>query len=412
MTSMPKDTKTRYQGVYARHKTDCAIENDEGCNCIPSYWGKAWDRSAGRPRKTRAFTALGVARQARADLEASLRAGILPASNSMRFDKTTEAFLRAIEAGTARNKHGRRYRASAIRDLRGALQGHASEHLGAKRIADIRRGDVQHLIDKLDEAGLSGSRVRTHVNAIRSLYAWAQDRELVDHNPASRVRLPAMDAKPRDRVATVAEMETLLAALELKDALPYAIAVYTTARRAEIRYALVDDVDLDIDVIYLAEDERARKSRDSKRAVPLVKPLSAMIRRSLMARGRPNGKELLCPGHKPGGRNSGMLSFEALQDRADEAWAAAGRDRITAHECRHTCITWLDAAGARPKVVSKLAGHSTVARQEGGAQITQERYTHTLPGDLEKARAQLEAFIANHRLEATGVSRFGPYDGP
>jgi integrase len=407
VTGMPKDTRTRYQGVFARHKQSCSIEHGHACDCSPSYWGKVYDRAGGKHRKTRRFSSPSAARQARSDLEATLRQGHLPASSTMRVQASVEAFLNAIESGSARNKHGRRYKPSAIRDLRGALEGHVKDHLGAKRLADVRRGDVQRLIDELTLT-LSGSRVRTVVNAIRSLYAWAQDRELVDHDPAARVRLPAMDATPRDRVATVAELGRLLAALSSEDALPYAIAAYASARRAEIRHALVEDVDLELGVIYLGVDERGRKSRAAQRAVPLVKPLSAMIRRRLLERGRPAGGELLCPGHKPGGRNSGMLSFEALQERADAAWEPKDKhgkptgakvgERITAHECRHTFVTWLDAAGVRQKVISQLAGH---AMRGEGAHVT-SRYTHSLPGDLERAREQFEAFLGSESMEATG----------
>ena len=180
----------------------------------------------------------------------------------------------------------------------------------------------------------------------------------------------------------------------MADALPFALAAYATARRAEIRHLRVGDVDLKLDVVYLGADEHGRKSRAAQRAVPIVRPLRAVIRRALLKRGRPSSDELLCPGQKPGGRNSGLLSFEALQVRADAAWTDAGRRRITAHECRHTCATWLDAAGVRPVVVSQLMGHAVPARQSGAAPITQERYTHTLPGDLELARELFEKFLA------------------
>ncbi len=59
-----------------------------------------------------------------------------------------------------------------------------------------------------------------------------------------------MNARPRDRVAMPAEMEQLLAALHPADAPPYALAAYATARRAEIRHARVEDVDLELGVIY------------------------------------------------------------------------------------------------------------------------------------------------------------------
>jgi integrase len=151
-------------------------------------------------------------------------------------------------------------------------------------------------------------------------------------------------------------------------------------------------------VIYLGADEDGRKSRAARRAVPLVKPLAVLTRRCLMARGRPGDGELLCPGHKAGGRNSGRLSFEALQVRADEAWGRAKLQRITAHECRHTCITWLDAAGVRPKVVAVFAGHALPRAQQEAAPITQQRYTHTLPGDLTRAGELFASYLA----EATG----------
>ncbi len=328
----------------------------------------------------------------------------------MRVAKAIEAFLAAIEAGSARNKHGRPYKPSAIRDLKGALEGQVSTALGSKRLADVRRGDVQRLIDTMTTKK-SGSRVRTIVNAIRSLYAWAQDRELVDHDPASRVRLPAMDATPRDRVATVAEMGVLLGALKAPDALPYALAVYATARRAEIRHMCVRDVDLTLGVVYLGVDEHGRKSRASQRAVPIVKPLAVLLRRELMRQGRPNPGALLCPGRKPGGRNSGMLSFEGLQKRADDTWQPRDEhgkpigvkvgERITAHECRHTCASWLDAAGVRPVVVSELMGHASPSRQAGAAQITQERYTHALPGELEQARATFDGWLADSKQSPT-----------
>lgn len=407
---MPKDTSTRYQGVYARHRLDCALEADgDRCSCSPSYWGHVWDRTARRRHKTRSFATAAEARNARTDLQARIRAGLLAPSGTVRVAAAIDTYLAAIEAGAALNKHGRRYKPSAIRDLRGALNGHVKTALGTRRLAEVTRGDVQRLVDTMTPAK-SGSRVRTIVNATRSLYAWAQDRELVDRDPAARVRLPAMNATPRDRVPSVQEMERLLAALKPEDALPFALAAYGTARRAEIRHARVGDVDLKLGVMYLAGDEAARKSRTSQRVVPLVKPLKIMLRQELLRRGRPNESELLCPGIKPGGGNSGMLSFEALQVRADDTWEPKNKDgtpkrvkigdRITAHECRHTCASWLDAAGVRPVVVSQLMGHAAPAHQAGAARITQERYTHALPGELDNARDLVDRWLADAQTGA------------
>jgi integrase len=379
---VPRDTRTRFAAVYARHRQDCPIEHGAECDCSPSFWGVVYDRASGKQRKTRMAGTPTAARDARTALAAALRQGGVPASSSLRVSGAIDTFVLAIDEGSALNKHGRPYKPSAIRDLRGALQNHVRPELGAKRLQDVRRADVQRLVDRLTPAK-SGSRVRTVVNAIHSLYGWAQDRELAHHDPAQTIRLPAIDATARDRVATVAEMTRLLDALDPTDAVPFALAAYAGARRGEIRHLRVGDVDLNLGVLYLGVDEHARKSRAARRVVPVVERLNAMIRRL----DRSDSDELLVPGRRRSSYDSGRLSFEALQERADAKWAAASLTRITAHECRHTFVSWLDAAGVRQSVISRLAGH---AMRGDGAQVT-SRYTHSLPGDLEQARALFEA---------------------
>ena len=419
MAAMPRDTKTRFDGVYARHKTSCTEFRNANCPCRPSYWGKAWDRYAGKHVKTAMLPSPIAAKNARADLIATIAGGVSPAASTLRVSQACERFLRSAEAGVALNKHGRRFKPSAVKDLRSCYENYLIPSVGTKRVEGVRRADIQTVIDAMVADGKSGSRVRSVVNATRTLYGWLQDHEHVHHDPAARVRLPAMDATPRDRVATPAE------ALRLLDALPYSrvrggkarpevivpgerfpflIAFFTGARRAEIRHAVVDDLDLTLRVVYLGADEAGRKSRAAQRAVPIVPIAVPMFRRALLERGQPAGHELLCPGDRVRGRNSGMISFEAAQARADRAWAERGLVRITAHECRHTFASWLDAAGVRPAVASQLMGHS-VARDAGGAAVT-KRYTHTLPGDLERARDQLAAYIAE-QLKVGRVSGAG-----
>src|SRR5215217_5684248 len=155
-------------------------------------------------------------------------------------------------------------------------------------VASVMSVAVQRLVDDLTRAGMSGSRIRSVVNSLRSLYRWAQDRELGGHDPAANVRLPAMDAKPRDRVATPPEFATLLSALKPADALPWALAGYATARKQEIRVLDWRHVDLKLGAIELAADEEGRKPGGSWRVVPLVKPLQGRLREARIAQGRPN----------------------------------------------------------------------------------------------------------------------------
>jgi integrase len=302
------------------------------------------------------------AHNARKDLADALAQGKLPSVAGPRLAEARTQFVRAAREGVALNKWGRRYRRRAWEDLDSALR-HVPDALSRRRLGDIRRGDVQRLVDDLTRSGMSGSRVRSIVNALRSLYRWAQDRELVGHDPAAIVRLPAMDATPRDRVATPAEFAGLLDALALVDALPYA----------------------------LAADEEGRKPGGSWRVVPLVKPLRLMLRKAWIAQGRPKEGKVCPPRHRS---SSGLLALGGVQRRVHREWRALGLEPIGLHDSRHTAATWLDHAGVSPKVASQLMGHKTPEYQPGAASITLRRYTHTLPGELERARDLLDRFLA------------------
>lgn len=402
------DTRTRYQGVYARHRLGCAKEAGVRCNCAPSYYGVVWDRTVSRHRKTARFHSAAEARDAREDLQEKLRLGTETGGSAIRFDKAREEFVEAAREGVALNKWGRSYRRRAVADLESALR-RVPEALSRRPLRDIRRGDIQRLVDELTVEGLSGSRVRSVVNATRSLYRWAQDRELAGHDPASGIRLPAMNAKPRDRVATPAEFADLLNALSqatpeeseagkdrdpevaLAEMLPWALAGYATARRQEIRVLDWSHVDLDVGAIELAADEDGRKPGGSWRIVPIVRPLADLLKRAWIAAGRPKSGKVCPPLHS--GSRSKLLAIDHMQEKVHKRWSALGLKPIGLHEARHTAATWLDHAGVSPKVASQIMGHKTPEYQPGAAPITLRRYTHTLPGELERARQQLDAFL-------------------
>src|SRR5918911_1424324 len=73
-----RDTRTRFQGVYARHLQACRVNTTgdlKTCNCTPSYYGVVWDRAARKHRRTRRFRGVIEARNARKDLADALTRG-------------------------------------------------------------------------------------------------------------------------------------------------------------------------------------------------------------------------------------------------------------------------------------------------------------------------------------------------
>jgi integrase len=403
------DTKTRYQGIFARHKEGCRVEVKRSCNCTPSYFGTAWDRVAHRTRKTRHFRLVSEARSARADLQESLRKGEVPVVSTITFREARTRFIEDAKSGIAINKHRRPYRPNAYEDLDSALA-QVPEGIARRRLVRITRGEIQAMVDARSTGPkrLSSSRISSIVNAIRSLYRWAKDRELADFDPAQEIRLPASDAKPRDRVATPAEFTRLIAAIfettpaeqkkgktrdldeARKDALPFALAGYGGARHQEIQVLDWEHVNLDVGGGELAGDEAGRKPGGSWRLIFFVKPLWEMLREEWEAQGRPTSGKV-CPPKAI--RKSGLLALNTLQARVHKCWKEQGLAPIGLHESRHTTATWLDHAGVSPKVISEFVGHKTPEYQLGAARITLQVYTHMLPGELERARVLFDKFL-------------------
>jgi integrase len=409
-----KEVKTRYQGVYARHQEGCAVEKGGACNCSPAYFGKVYDRSIGRHRKTRHYRLVGEAREARRDLLEAVRKGDLapPASERITLGKARDRFIQGAKDGVVLNKWRRAYRPRAVQDLEDSLR-HIPTGMARRRFDRITRAEVQERVDALTPK-LSASRIGSFVNSLRALYRWGQERELTGHDPAQHVRLPLAEPTVRDRVATPGEFDRLLKAISartpeeieedlvrdpgeaLKDAIPYALAAFGTARKQEIEVLDWRDVDLELGAAELAADPDGRKPGGSWRVVPLARPLWDLLREEWRAQGEPSeGK--VCPPEAL--RKSGRKSMARVQARVRKRWMALGQQPIGLQECRHTAATWLDHAGVSPKVSSQIMGHKTPEYQPGAARITLERYTHMLPGELERAREQLDAFLENRLRE-------------
>jgi integrase len=146
-----------------------------------------------------------------------------------------------------------------------------------------------------------------------------------------------MDATPIERVASPAEFAELLAALPLDTGLPYALAGYGMGRRAQILRLRWTDVDLDVGAIEWGVDWEARKYDASRRVVPTVPPLLALLKSPLHGARQPEGWPGLPAAHilgperhaeHDGARSPGSQALGGREAPADhlEGGSPHGRD--------------------------------------------------------------------------------------
>ena len=334
------------------------------------YRGHVWSKRERRRIRGPWFETPAQARNWRQDAQVGVRKGTLRAPVDLTVGEAAAEFIAGAVDGTVLDRAGGRYKPSSIRNYRGWLDRYVLPTFGARRIGDIRRADVQALVDMLNARGLAGSTVRNALDPLRRIMDRALKRDLIALDPTDGIEWPATSRK-RERVATPAEAAALIAALPEEDRALWATAMYAGLRAGELRALRVGAVDVDAGSIGVrsgwddVEGEIAPKSRSGERVVPIIPELRPVLLAHLMATGRRGKPDALVFGRTD--RDPFLRSTP--RSRARRAWQAAKLDPITMHECRHTYASTMVAAGVDAGEVMRRMGHSTVT-------MTLDRYTH------------------------------------
>jgi integrase len=376
---------TRTQGVRVRHGRACPAPDGGSCKCKPSYEAAVWSIRDGRKlRKT--FPTLSAARAWRHDASTAVRRGAMRAAAPTRLDEAWAAWIEGARDGTIRTRSGDVFKPSTLSGYEHAMTTRVLRELGARRLADLSRLDLQDFADRMVAAGLDASTIRNALLPVRAVCRRAVARGDLPSNPTSGLELPAVRGR-RDRVASPAEAAALVAALPEADRALWAAALYAGLRRGELMALRFEDVDLPAGVLRVERsyDPKSRefvapKSRAGVRRVPIASVLREVLIAHRLRSGRAAGLVF--------GRDR-VVPFDdrAMKVRADRAWRAAGLAPIGLHECRHTFASLMIAAGVNAKALSTYMGHSNIA-------ITLDRYGHLMPGNEEQAAGLLDAYLA------------------
>lgn len=370
-------------GIETRHGRRCQSRAEGNCNCRPTYQAHVWSaRDGKRIRKT--FPTHAAAKAWRRDALVKIDQGTLRGAAPTTVRQGFDAWLEGARKGTVTNRSGDAYKPSAIRAYESSMRLRVLPEIGATRLADVRRVDLQDLADKFYADGLSPSTVQCTLLPLRAMYRRALARGEVAVNPTTGLELPAVRGG-RDRIAPPEEAAGLLAVLPDDDRATWATAMYAGLRRGELRALRAGSVDFEAGVIHVTRGWDAKEgeieTKDRKRRkVPIPSVLRKHLLRHVARSGR-RGDDLLF------GRTAALpFDTRGLSERADEAWKDAELARITLHECRHTYASLMIAAGVNAKTLSTYMGHANIA-------ITMDRYGHLMPGNEDEAAGLLDDYL-------------------
>jgi integrase len=354
-----------------------------------------WSSRDGRKIR-QVFPTPAAAKGWRRDALAAVAGGKMRAPTATTIADEARAWVERADRGEIRTRGGKPYKPAVLRLYRRDVETCIVPELGGLRVSQLRRRDVQALVDALVGRGLSGSRIRGIVNALRAVLRRPLHDDELAVNPTDRLNLPA-DSKPRERAASPAEASDLLAALPVEQRALWAVAFYAGLRRGELRalrWSAIDDAVTEIRVEHgwdEVEGEIEPKSAKGVRRVPVAGALRLILLEHRARTGR-RGADLVF-----GRTATEPFTPTHVRDCALKAWAVAAVGTflrgesaelvpIGLHECRHTFVSLMHAAGRSLEEIGDYVGHSS-------AYMT-DQYRHLLDGARTDAAAALDALLA------------------
>lgn len=340
-------------------------------------------------------------------------------ARGMSVREVAKAMGAGINAGTVRTRSGGLYKPSVSRRMESLLRVHVMPRIGDVPAAALTRREVQAMVDAL-AADKGAETARKAVRALSAAMRYAEREGIIERSPVHTITTPQNGGGERPaRFLTAAEADVVLEAAHADDATRgrsfagplIGLGLATGLRLGELlalRWGPWGDDDAGIDLdgavvrvrwnLDRLRDKETRefrmvrpKSRAGLRDVPIGTEDVSMLRRHLLATGRPSPGALVWAdddGEPWGGSGAPTDAWERVR-------AAAGIPEARFHDLRHTWCVFMLRAGVRPEAVAKLGGWSDVG-------IIHRRYgRHALPDELAGAGDALAAYRAAQRASGT-----------
>ena len=319
-----------------------------------SYEASVYLKREGRKLR-RTFPTLAAAKAWRAEAVTAANKGGLRAPQPTTLREAWEDWYEGARAGAIRNRSGDRYKPSSLRDYERNMRLRLLPELGAVRLSELRRPDLQELADGLLAAGLDPSTIRSTFLPLRADLPPRGGEGGGRGEPVHRT-LAAGRAGATRALRFPQEAERLIAAVPEQDRGVWATAMYAGLRRGELRALRVEALDLAAGVIRVergydaVEGEIGLKSGAGRRKVPIPAVLRDYLSEHLARSGRVGSDRCF------GSTAESPFDGQKLQARADKAWREAGLERITPHECRAHVRLADDRGGSEREGPSGLHG--------------------------------------------------------
>jgi integrase len=291
----------------------------------------------------------------------------------------------------------RRKRPASIEGDRLNLDVHILPKWAKRDYRTIRRADIIELIESIIGAGKHATANRVHT-LISGIFTFAIDAELLDANPAARLKKRGVE-EPRRRILDDAEIVAfwegiVLAPVSRPVGLALRLALLTAARANEVAGARTAEFQLDgPEPLWLIPAARVNNKRDH------LLPLSPIAVETIKA--AIDEDEFLFPSrlnNRPGPMDRHTLS-KAMARFAEElkepnTWR---KDPPTPHDLRRTVATRLARMGIAKEVRERVLNHAGARHDPEAKHYNLYEFLPEKREALDRWAAEVSALIGERR---------------
>lgn len=288
--------------------------------------------------------------------------------------------------------HSTQVKPRTVMGYRGLLDVHLLPAFGRTQLARIRPLDVQRLLGKMSQTGLSRSRVRQARQLLSMILNAAVDNGYIARNPVPRERLKGREPRRDQHPLTFEQVHAVANAVpDRYRALIYVLA-YGGLRWGEAAALRRSRCNLLRNRIEVQESvaevngglHYGSPKTHQNRTVVVPEPVKEVLAAHLATYVKNSPDALVFTTDE--GTHMWISNF-----RKNVWWPAldaAGISRVvTIKDLRHTCASLMHAAGRSAKEVKEQLGHSTIA-------MTLDTYTHLFDEGRDEAAEAMGAEFA------------------
>ncbi len=267
-------------------------------------------------------------------------------------------------------------------------------------VADIKKDDIRELLADSLARGATITCNR-ELAAIRKIFSWCVEGDLIGTNPALGIREPAKEM-PRDRVLTDQELRLVWWAASAEGGSFGSILkllILTAARRREVSHATWDEFDM-ASRMWTLGPGRTKGGRGH--AIPLSDAALVVL-----------GEITRVPGavHLFGlGGRGGFSGYSKAKGRIGDRIAAMNDGKPIAswglHDIRRSVATKMADIGVPPHIIEEILAHTT-AKSRVAATYNRSRYLGEVKAALARWAEHVERLV-DLDTDASNLVTLGP----